>query len=242
MEVLTWRRITIQLTGRCQPWTTQSGLNRRRGVGAPLHRQAVEDHSRARQVAGSGDHLRRSPAVRLHDSYGIAGVLNRISGVGFDKNRRLRNALRLRGSRHHPRLNILIAHSAASQDQPRSHPPLILMHSFVHTGQLLGRGVAVAVCRVAQHNNGVKAGERSIRYRRKQPSDGPPAKQAGNQQDGGQNQSASPAEAPPSNRLAACQSAGRRLARSGLDGQRNSPASTLTRELGNFPVRPKKTR
>ena len=81
---------------------------------------------------------------------------------------------------------------ASGQDQPGRHAPLIFTHALGHAGQLLRGGVAVAVGRIAQNDDGVKAGERGVRGGRKPPCDGSAAQQKQNGQSASQ-----PGAAPP---------------------------------------------
>ena len=94
----------------------------------------------------------------------------------------------------HLRLLKSIALRSSGQDQSWRHPSLIFMHPFAHTGQLFRRGVAVAVCGIAQHDDGVKASEGGIRGRSKKSRHDPPGKETKNQEDRCQNQTAPPSK------------------------------------------------
>jgi len=105
--------------------------------------------------------------VRIHDPVGEAGVLKRISGLGFNQDGLFRNSLSVSGLGHYARFNKTIVSGAAGEDEPRRHPALVFVDRFSDAGQLDRGWIAVGVGRRAQHDDGVKASERSIGNRRK---------------------------------------------------------------------------
>ncbi len=95
--------------------------------------------------------------MRLKDAHHVAGVLNRIAGLGVFENGRCGNALGFSGLGHDMRLNELVGRGAAGKDEPRCHAALILGDALGDAGELAWGGVAVGIGTCAQHHYGVKA-------------------------------------------------------------------------------------
>ncbi len=69
---------------------------------------------------------------------------------------------------------------AASQDKTWRHAALVFVHSLRYAGQLGGRGVAIGIGRIAQHNDGVEAIELGVAGPGNVPLQHSPSEQAGN--------------------------------------------------------------
>ena len=59
------------------------GFQGRSSMGAPLQGCMAQNQPGAGQMTGRGNHLRRSPAMRLHDPDRVAGVLDGVQRIGF---------------------------------------------------------------------------------------------------------------------------------------------------------------
>jgi hypothetical protein len=88
--------------------------------------------------------------------------MNSIECLTFNNYCGIRDAFRARCARHYLGLNEPFASGPAGKDESRCNATLVLLHSFIYPGKLQWCWIAIAVCGRAKHDDGVKAGERSV--------------------------------------------------------------------------------
>lgn len=167
---------SLQQFDGCVPGLVSRGLRLKRwsGVNTPLERQPVEDQAGPRRMHGPGHNLSRMPVVSVHNTIGEAGVLDSVSRLRLDIDRRLRNPLGLGGSGHHLGFDESILNCAAGDNEPRSHASLVLPYCLGHARQLQRLGVAVAISRRTKNNDGVKTRKGCVGVWRDLPRNGSP--------------------------------------------------------------------